>query len=373
MARPRRPACARTGASTPKSSISTTPRTAPARGRYSRPRARCARSSSASPARSTPRSVRDCTAARERLGAFVGADVDRLAFTTNVTVALNSAIGSVALSPDDEVLVTNHEYNATRQIIEHTTRRAGARCVVAEMPFVGIDDDAVIEAVLAATSERTRLAVLDHVTSPDRAGAADRAPGARARRAGRGRDRRRGARAGSARSRHRVAGPGLVRRQLSQVAVRAEERGLPLGARRSPRRHPLRDREPWPRRRRPPRTISRPVRLAGHRRPDRGALRARRDRDPLIVPGRRLAGDPSPQSRPRRGGPAPALRGARCRGALRRRDDRLHGDAAPARRRRLRRRHRALGHRTRPGARATDRGVRCRGAGLHLRCASRGG
>jgi len=108
-------------------------------------------------------------AARAALGAFIGAAPERLAFTTNVTFALNSAIdsavGAAALSSGDEILITSHEYNATRRIAEDAARRAGARCVVAAIPFVGVDDDAVVAAVLAATSPRTRIAVLDHVTS----------------------------------------------------------------------------------------------------------------------------------------------------------------------------------------------------------------
>ena len=47
-------------------------------------------------------------AAREALGAFIGARAEQLAFTTNVTVALNSALLSVELDPGDEVLVTSH-------------------------------------------------------------------------------------------------------------------------------------------------------------------------------------------------------------------------------------------------------------------------
>ena len=103
--------------------------------------------------------------AREALVTFIGADAARLAFTTNVTVALNSVMASVALSPGDEVLVTNHEYNATRNIAVAAAARAGARCVVADVPFVGVDDDAIFDAVLAHVSDRTRVALLDHVTS----------------------------------------------------------------------------------------------------------------------------------------------------------------------------------------------------------------
>lgn len=103
--------------------------------------------------------------ARRALGAFVGADPNALAFTPNVTFALNSAIGSSALGEGDELLVTNHEYNATRQIALAAARRAGARCTVAELPFVGADRGSLVEGVLSAVTPRTRVAVLDHVTS----------------------------------------------------------------------------------------------------------------------------------------------------------------------------------------------------------------
>lgn len=104
-------------------------------------------------------------AALERLGTFVGADPSRLVFTSNATVALNSAIASIPLTRGDEILVTDHEYNATRNIVLEHARRTGARCNVARLPFVGASEDALVEGVLTATTPRTRAVVLDHVTS----------------------------------------------------------------------------------------------------------------------------------------------------------------------------------------------------------------
>ena len=104
-------------------------------------------------------------AARRALGAFVGADPEGLAFTPNVTTALNSVIGSIDLAAGDEILVTNHEYNATRNIALRATERAGARLVVARLPFVGFDDARAIEGVMASVTDRTRVAIIDHVTS----------------------------------------------------------------------------------------------------------------------------------------------------------------------------------------------------------------
>ena len=108
-------------------------------------------------------------AAREALGGFVGADPDDLAFVPNATAALNAVLRSYPFAPGDEVLVSDHEYNATLNAAEHAARERGARVVVARIPFpmgeVG-GAEVVLEAVLARVGPRTRLAVLDHVTSP---------------------------------------------------------------------------------------------------------------------------------------------------------------------------------------------------------------
>ena len=107
-------------------------------------------------------------AARDALGAFVGADADDLAIVSNVTVALGSVLGSFPLEPGDEVLVTDHAYNAARNAAVHAAQQRAARVRVARVPFPlpkGAGPDAVVAAVLERVGPRTRLAVLDHVTS----------------------------------------------------------------------------------------------------------------------------------------------------------------------------------------------------------------
>ena len=103
--------------------------------------------------------------ALDELARFVGAPVAGMAFVPNVTTAINSVLRSAALPAGAELLVTSQEYNATRNILEYVAAERGCRVVVAEVPFPIAGPDAVIEAVLAKTSARTRLAVLDHVTS----------------------------------------------------------------------------------------------------------------------------------------------------------------------------------------------------------------
>jgi len=104
--------------------------------------------------------------AREELAAFVGADADELAFVQNATSGVNTVLRSLSFGPDDELLVTDHAYNACRNALDFAATRCGARLVVARVPFPLASSDEVIDAVLAARSPRTRLALLDHVTSP---------------------------------------------------------------------------------------------------------------------------------------------------------------------------------------------------------------
>jgi isopenicillin-N epimerase len=105
-------------------------------------------------------------AARDALAAFVGADGSDLAFVTNATGGVNAVLRSLAFTAGDELLTTDHAYNACRNTLDFVAARCGARVVVATIPFpVGSPDD-VVEAVLARVTPRTRLALLDHVTSP---------------------------------------------------------------------------------------------------------------------------------------------------------------------------------------------------------------
>ncbi|MGE5715465.1 MAG: aminotransferase class V-fold PLP-dependent enzyme [Acidobacteriota bacterium] len=104
--------------------------------------------------------------ARAVLAEFVGADGDDLAFVPNATAGVNAVVRSIALEPGDELLTTDHAYAACRKTLDYAAARAGARVVVAEVPFPLNGDDDVVEPILAAVTPKTRLAMLDHVTSP---------------------------------------------------------------------------------------------------------------------------------------------------------------------------------------------------------------
>lgn len=103
--------------------------------------------------------------ARQALAGFVGADADDLAFLPNATAGFNTVLRSLRFGPGDELLTTDHAYNAAKNAMEFVADRDGARVVIAAVPFPIGDPQEVMTAVLGAVTSRTRLAVLDHISS----------------------------------------------------------------------------------------------------------------------------------------------------------------------------------------------------------------
>jgi isopenicillin-N epimerase len=104
-------------------------------------------------------------AARAEVGRLIGADPEDFAFTTNATTAVNTVAASLELAPGDEILTTDHDYVGSRNALLRAAERSGARVVVAAVPFPVSGADEVVAAVLAGVTPRTRLAMIDHVTS----------------------------------------------------------------------------------------------------------------------------------------------------------------------------------------------------------------
>jgi len=103
--------------------------------------------------------------ARADLAQFLGARPGDLVFVGNVTVGVNSALRSLSFRPGDELLVSDYEYNACRNALEFVAARFGAKVVVARLPFPLRSESELIDPILRAVTPRTRLALLDHVTS----------------------------------------------------------------------------------------------------------------------------------------------------------------------------------------------------------------
>lgn len=104
--------------------------------------------------------------ARAALAAFVGAQAEDLVFVPNATAGVNTVLRSLRFAPGEEILLTTHEYNACRNAADFAAAHSGARVVAVDVPFPLRDAEEIVEAVLAGLTPRTRLALLDHITSP---------------------------------------------------------------------------------------------------------------------------------------------------------------------------------------------------------------
>jgi isopenicillin-N epimerase len=103
--------------------------------------------------------------AREALAQFIGANTDDMVFLQNATTGVNTVLRSLAFQPGDELLVTDYAYNACRNAVDFAAERAGARVVVARIPFPFRTADEIIAPILERVTARTKLALVDHVTS----------------------------------------------------------------------------------------------------------------------------------------------------------------------------------------------------------------
>lgn len=102
---------------------------------------------------------------RAALANFLGARARDLVFVTNSTTGVNAVVRSRVLRAGDELLTTNLDYNACHNVLLAAADRAGAKVVTARVPFPVQDEDEIVDVVLRAVTPRTRLAMLDHVTS----------------------------------------------------------------------------------------------------------------------------------------------------------------------------------------------------------------
>ena len=103
---------------------------------------------------------------RTCLASLVGVRFDDLVFVRTATDGVNAVLRSFPFRSGDEVVVTDHGYNACNNAVRFAAERFGATVRVARIPFPIRDPGDVVEAVESELNERTRLLLIDHITSP---------------------------------------------------------------------------------------------------------------------------------------------------------------------------------------------------------------
>ncbi|WP_146620046.1 aminotransferase class V-fold PLP-dependent enzyme [Acuticoccus sediminis] len=103
--------------------------------------------------------------AADAVADFVGTDPERLGFVVNATEGVATVVRGLALEPGDEIVVTDHQYNAVRQLLAFAAAATGARVVTVPLGMPIADPAVVTDAIGEAIGARTRLVIVDHVAS----------------------------------------------------------------------------------------------------------------------------------------------------------------------------------------------------------------
>ena len=117
---------------------------------------------------------------RTALASVMGGRPEDYVFCRNATTAIATILDNVArghgladnkpLGPGDELLALDHEYTACVNNLQRVAERTGAQVVTATMPIERdggplIDEDQIVDALLAAVTAKTRVCLLSHITS----------------------------------------------------------------------------------------------------------------------------------------------------------------------------------------------------------------
>ena len=108
---------------------------------------------------------------REKMAAFIGSEVDEIAFTNSTTDGMGLGFMGLRLDPGDEILTTNYDYGWVKNMMAYRAKRDGL-----EFKMVDISDPSfrtpespqkVIDAVAAGITPKTRFLTICHVNYTD--------------------------------------------------------------------------------------------------------------------------------------------------------------------------------------------------------------
>ena len=103
---------------------------------------------------------------RDALADFLSCSSEDLALVPNATTGVNTILRSLIFSKGDEILVPDHAYQACRNAIDFVARRWGATVVTVSIPFPIDGPETVVDLMMSAATEKTKLVMIDTVTSP---------------------------------------------------------------------------------------------------------------------------------------------------------------------------------------------------------------
>jgi isopenicillin-N epimerase len=103
--------------------------------------------------------------AAEAVGEFLGARGDDLMFVDNATTGVSSVLRSMTFAAGDEIVITDHVYGAVGKAARFIAGQCGAVVRSVDLPGPPYEAAGIADAVERTFTPRTRLLIVDHVTS----------------------------------------------------------------------------------------------------------------------------------------------------------------------------------------------------------------
>jgi len=104
--------------------------------------------------------------AAAEVAAFVGARAEDLVFVDNATTGVSAVLRSLELAPGDEIVMNDLAYGAVTSAARFVTREAGASLVTVAAPYpMPGGPAAFVEGLIGALTPRTKMLLVDHITS----------------------------------------------------------------------------------------------------------------------------------------------------------------------------------------------------------------
>jgi len=102
--------------------------------------------------------------ARALIAEFLGQRPEQIALVRNTTEAASTTMRGFPFKTGDEAIVLDHEYGAVAFSVKRAIEAAGGKFIEVAIPRLASDED-VVKLVDAAFTAKTRMFVVDHVTS----------------------------------------------------------------------------------------------------------------------------------------------------------------------------------------------------------------
>lgn len=104
--------------------------------------------------------------ARISLSKIIGAFHKDIVFVPNATTGVNTALRSVPLKENDEIMVTTQEYNACKNALNEIAKERKVVVKEIEIPFPVKSSQKIVEKLIDSVTPKTKYLLIDHIISP---------------------------------------------------------------------------------------------------------------------------------------------------------------------------------------------------------------